>query len=190
MECIGSLCVLAASSVVFVAAWLYMYRNDRHNGPTIRRHASHLLQGQGCCEAVHLCAACHKLNWHAVVLQSSSIERLQAALAAKGAALQQQGDYLLAAVPSWGGFSRDLFEFLFTGQDDNTVSLRALPGLQNFLGTIGAQHFLESLRLELGWENVVVLRGRTRALGVIESPFDTFGDPAPLDSDLVRLLEE
>jgi hypothetical protein len=153
-----------------------------------------LLQGRGCCELSTLMRPVTSKQTSKICvlwfLQSISIERLQAALAAKGAALQQQGDYLLAAVPSWGGFSRDLFEFLFTGQDDNTVSLRALPGLQNFLGTIAAQRFLESLRLELGWENVVVLRGRTRALGVIESPFDTFGDPAPLGSDLVRLLEE
>jgi hypothetical protein len=118
------------------------------------------------------------------------MERLRAALRTKGAALQDQPDYLLAAVPSVGGFSRDLFEFLFSGPGDNTVSLRALPGLPSFIGKITAQRFLENLRTELGWENVVVLRGRTRTFGVIESPFDTFGDAAPLGTDLRELFNE
>lgn len=118
-------------------------------------------------------------------MQAASLDSLRAALQARGAALQEDpaAGYLLAAVPSLGGFSRDLCEFLFSDDDDTTVSLRALPGTPAWIGKPAARRFLEDLRIELGWDLVVVLRGRTRALGVIESPFDKFGDAAPLGVD-------
>jgi hypothetical protein len=48
---------------------------------------------------------------------------------------------------------------------------------------------LESIRAALGWEQVPIIRNRSRLFGVIESPFDTFGPtpPAGLDPGTIEL---
>lgn len=43
---------------------------------------------------------------------------------------------------------------------------------------------LEALRIALGWQPVPILRARTRAVVVMESPFDRFGPPPPPGAQL------
>lgn len=46
---------------------------------------------------------------------------------------------------------------------------------------------LEAIRTALGWEEVPVLRNRSRALVFVESPWDSFGPVPPTDADMLGL---
>lgn len=46
---------------------------------------------------------------------------------------------------------------------------------------------LNRIRLRLGWEEVVVLRNRTRLFGLFESPFDSFGPTPPVGESLAEI---
>eukprot|EP00850_Spirogloea_muscicola_P012699 SM000083S22746 [mRNA] locus=s83:186109:190246:- [translate_table: standard] len=108
---------------------------------------------------------------------------LAAALRAAGGAVREEGDRYVYATfgDSGGGAAVDDVEFLFSDPSaDATVNLRASsrgPGRSD--GGRNARR-LEELRAALGWEQVPVLRNRTRRLFFIESPWDTFGPEPPL----------
>jgi uncharacterized protein (DUF1499 family) len=127
------------------------------------------------------------------LVQEGRQAALVSAIRAQGGKIQEeQPQYVRAAFTSFGK-QMDVFEFLFDAED-NTVTLRAVPALGSpfnaFLTRARMQDTLEKLRIALGWENVYILRNRKRLFGVVESPFDSFGDVAPSGSDLSSILSE
>lgn len=106
-----------------------------------------------------------------------------------GKILEEQELYVRASFPVFGR-QEDIFEFLFLAED-TTVSLRAVPnGGKGLLTNSRLRGTLEKVRVSLGWENVYILRNRKRFFGVLESPFDAFGDAAPVGEDVPTILRE
>lgn len=87
-----------------------------------------------------------------------------------------------------GASSSTLVEFFVEGDgSDNLVQVRAEAartrvGIAAALGRPNAK--LQRVRLALGWDEVVVLRNRRRAFGIVQSGFDEFGPVAPLGDDI------
>ena len=97
----------------------------------------------------------------------------------------EEGRYLRANFKDPLTGDVDVAEFYFT-PNDNTVQFRAerRPGraARTLVGQVlsgadfgGNYQRLEDLRIRLRFEKVPVLRYRRRVLGVIQSPFDSFG---------------
>jgi len=121
-------------------------------------------------------------------VQDSSCRHLEKTLRRQGASIDERQDlYLRASVK--GRWGTDVMEFLFA-EGDATVSLRGLPALANPVGARLLQQRFDSLRKDLGWDEVYVLRNRKRLFGVIESPFDSFGDIPPLEPDFDRPIDD
>ena len=79
----------------------------------------------------------------------------------------------------------DEVEFYFT-PNDYTIQFRAYRKVDNnlnqlrFLSNDSNRNRLEKLRLQLGFEEIEVLRNRRRLFIFGESPFDTFGPPSSI----------
>ena len=115
-------------------------------------------------------------------VQERSREQLVSVLDSKGYEVVQSDPlYVQATYSSRSG--TDTLEFLFT-EDDNTVQLRGLPATSSFEPVLVSRRTLqgkfETLRKALRWQEVVILRNRKRLFGIIQSPFDSFGDAPPL----------
>ena len=80
------------------------------------------------------------------------------------------------------GSGMDEVEFYFT-PNDYTIQFRAIRKVDNnlsqfrFLNNDSNRNRLEKLRIQLGFEEIEVLRNRRRLFIFGESPFDTFGPP-------------
>jgi uncharacterized protein (DUF1499 family) len=80
------------------------------------------------------------------------------------------------------GSGTDEVEFYYT-PNDYTIQFRAYRKLDNnlsqfrFLNNDSNRNRLEKLRIQLGFEEIEVLRNRRRLFIFGESPFDTFGPP-------------
>lgn len=132
------------------------------------------------------------------------MSQLRTVLQQQGASLVQELPlYLRASVPARGGGAQ-ILEFLLS-DDDSTVSLRGVvesAAGSSVTASVGGAYFggavsrgglygkFEKLRLALRWQDVYVLRNRKRVFGVVESPFDRFGDVPPLDVNYGRTLDE
>lgn len=122
-------------------------------------------------------------------VQAVAQRTLRDAISASGGTVVDEQDlYLRASFPGFGK-DPDLFEFLFT-PSDTTVSLRAVPSGKGVLTKSRMRRTLEKVRISLGWEQVYILRNRKRLFGVLESPFDAFGDAAPTGDDVSKILKD
>eukprot|EP00897_Mesotaenium_endlicherianum_P006371 jgi/Mesen1/5762/ME000292S04833 len=84
----------------------------------------------------------------------------------------------------------DDVEFLFSRPEtDSTVVLRASSRAVERPDWGRNAKRLESLRAALSWEQIPILRNRQRRLGIIESPWDSFGPEAPPTYDYNDQLE-
>lgn len=124
-----------------------------------------------------------------MALQASVQKRLRNGLLLNGGEIEEEQElYVRATFPGFNK-DRDVFEFLFV-PDDTTVSLRAVPTGRGLFTQSRLRKTLEKVRISLGWENVYILRNRKRLFGVVESPFDTFGDAAPSGDDVSKILQD
>jgi len=133
----------------------------------------------------------------------------QAVLQAGAVHVEQEGRrYLYAVFPPAGeGLSSlplpllglsgldhapDDVEFLFADDNDTRVEIRSASRLYRFPDGNRQHKRLEAIRACLRWEQVPVMRNRRRVLGIIESPWDTYGPTAPSGKQWggTRLLEE
>eukprot|EP01026_Neomeris_dumetosa_P001356 TRINITY_DN10336_c0_g1_i1.p2 TRINITY_DN10336_c0_g1~~TRINITY_DN10336_c0_g1_i1.p2 ORF type:complete len:261 (-),score=30.00 TRINITY_DN10336_c0_g1_i1:160-942(-) len=116
--------------------------------------------------------------------QQEAMLKLKTLLDEQGATiLQERNNYVYVVFESFGGLIDDV-EFLFP-QEDNTLSVRSASRVQGVSDFGRNERRLERIRIQLGWENVPVLRNRQRLLGVVESPFDSFGPEPPFDTDQI-----
>mmetsp|Transcript_74 Transcript_74/g.212 ORF Transcript_74/g.212 Transcript_74/m.212 type:complete len:197 (+) Transcript_74:30-620(+) len=89
--------------------------------------------------------------------------------------------YIRAEFRDGGGGQVDDVEFYFTPNDATVQFRSALRGG----GRDGGRNKqrMETLRREMRWTKVPVLRNRRRLFGVVESPWDSFGPSAPRNVD-------
>eukprot|EP01025_Chloroclados_australasicus_P014723 TRINITY_DN16944_c0_g1_i2.p2 TRINITY_DN16944_c0_g1~~TRINITY_DN16944_c0_g1_i2.p2 ORF type:complete len:282 (+),score=23.05 TRINITY_DN16944_c0_g1_i2:616-1461(+) len=122
--------------------------------------------------------------WEYDCSQTQAIKNLNSVvLDFGGQILKERNNYIYATFSGFGGQTEDV-EFLFP-DEDNTLSVRS-ASRSKFLSDFGRnEQRLEDIRIRLGWEIVPVLRNRQRLLGVVESPFDTFGPEPPLGTDQI-----
>eukprot|EP01023_Acetabularia_acetabulum_P044538 TRINITY_DN4475_c0_g1_i1.p1 TRINITY_DN4475_c0_g1~~TRINITY_DN4475_c0_g1_i1.p1 ORF type:complete len:255 (-),score=21.56 TRINITY_DN4475_c0_g1_i1:145-909(-) len=122
--------------------------------------------------------------WEYDCSQTQALEKLISALITFDAIIIEQSDnYIYATFRAFGGQIDDV-EFLFPSED-NTLSIRSASRAQ-IISDFGRNYSrLEQIRIYLGFQIVPVLRNRQRLLGVVESPFDTFGPEPPLGTDKI-----
>eukprot|EP00877_Chromochloris_zofingiensis_P007600 jgi/Chrzof1/3093/Cz12g11140.t1 len=114
-----------------------------------------------------------------------AVQQLTAVVSNLGGSIeQQQAGYIRAVFRGMGG--ADDVEFLLA-DDDNTVQLRSSSRLPSLPDGGRNKRRLEAIRTALGWEEVPVLRNRSRALVFVESPWDSFGPVPPTDADMLGL---
>ncbi|KAL2610554.1 hypothetical protein R1flu_029127 [Riccia fluitans] len=84
----------------------------------------------------------------------------------------------------------DDVEFLFSKpSEDATVVMRAASRAQGVADNERNKRRLEQIRSTLTWEQVPILRNRSRALFFLESPWDTFGPEPPPTYDFNESLD-
>lgn len=110
----------------------------------------------------------------------AAVSNLQEALEGSGAFIKEKSDrYIYAVFKGDDGVSDDV-EFLFSDPSvDATVNVRSASRAKDYKDSGRNRKRLEALRMELGWEQVPILRNRQRRLFFIESPWDTFGPEPP-----------
>lgn len=124
-----------------------------------------------------------------MALQASVQKQLIKGVISNGGKIVEELDlYVRVTFPGFGD-DPDIFEFLFV-PDDTTVSLRAVPTRRGLFTQSRLRKTLEKVRISLGWENVYILRNRKRLFGVVESPFDAFGEAAPSGDDISKILKD
>lgn len=111
---------------------------------------------------------------------TTAVNNLQEALLRSGASIKEKSDrYIYAVFTGEDGVSDDV-EFLFSDPTlDATVNVRSASRATDYKDSGRNGKRLEALRMELGWEQVPILRNRQRRLFFIESPWDTFGPEPP-----------
>lgn len=110
----------------------------------------------------------------------AAVSNLQEALLQSGATVKEMSErYIYAVFTGEDGVSDDV-EFLFSDPSvDATVNVRSASRATDYKDSGRNGKRLEALRMELGWEQVPILRNRQRRLFFIESPWDTFGPEPP-----------
>lgn len=110
----------------------------------------------------------------------TAVSNLQEVLQRTGASIKEKSErYIYAVFTGEDGVSDDV-EFLFSDPtEDATVNVRSASRATNYKDSGRNGKRLEALRMELGWEQVPILRNRQRRLFFIESPWDTFGPEPP-----------
>ena len=108
--------------------------------------------------------------------------------------VQQQSGAIYVSAEKPEAMGIQLLEFFFDNDDsDRLVQVRAnssganknrssLAGSMLMLtAAFGApaQKALEGVRVRMGWDEAIVLRNRKRVLGIIETPFDSYGPVPP-----------
>eukprot|EP01024_Parvocaulis_polyphysoides_P074617 TRINITY_DN9625_c0_g3_i3.p1 TRINITY_DN9625_c0_g3~~TRINITY_DN9625_c0_g3_i3.p1 ORF type:complete len:261 (-),score=38.55 TRINITY_DN9625_c0_g3_i3:242-1024(-) len=122
--------------------------------------------------------------WEYDCSQQDALKKLKNTLKTFNAQIvEQRDDYIYATFEAFGGQTDDV-EFLFPSED-NSLSIRSASRSQRISDFGRNFDRLEQIRIDLGFEIVPVLRNRQRLLGVVESPFDTFGPEPPLGTDSV-----
>ncbi|KAG0590576.1 hypothetical protein M758_1G100300 [Ceratodon purpureus] len=110
----------------------------------------------------------------------AAVSNLQEALVRSGATIKEKSErYIYAVFTGEDGVSDDV-EFLFSDPSvDATVNVRSASRATDYKDSGRNGKRLETLRMDLGWEQVPILRNRQRRLFFIESPWDTFGPEPP-----------
>ena len=114
--------------------------------------------------------------------REEAISKIKSALTKRGAQLESESpDYLYFVLPT----EKETIDVEFLlAENDTTVAVRAAG---RRAGDAGArdriQALLTSIKRELRWTDVPILRNRKRALFFLESPWDEFGPEGPLTVD-------
>jgi len=100
--------------------------------------------------------------------------------------MEDQDRYLRVEFTDWMNNVDDA-EFYFT-ENDTTVQFKVMRRVGEnavlMANTKEVAKRMERIRTGLHWSKVPVLRNRIRKLGVVESPWDTFGPTTPSYMDL------